>query len=109
MKTNTNEVRRKIQKHIKEYYTKKELKEQIDYMICGNRKVSMLDSVNNAALELVRGGEFLIYNEDVKDFLNSLGINPQNKEYDDMKSWDLYCKLIAYNIEKIYNDKEVKK
>lgn len=102
MKTNSNEVKKQVQNHIKEYYTKKELKEQIDYMSYGNK------SIYQSAFTMVEGGSFLIYNEEVKYFLNSLGINPNNKEYEDTKSWDLYCKLIAYNIEKIYNDKEVK-
>lgn len=102
LRTNSNEVRKQVQNHIKEYYTKKELKEQIDYMSYGNK------SIYNLALEMVQGGSFLIYHEEVKDFLNSLGINPENKEYDNIKSWDLYSHLIASNIEKIYNDKEVK-
>lgn len=102
MRTNSNEVKKQVQNHIKEYYTKKELKEQINYMSYGNK------SMYNLALEMVQGGCFLIYNEEVKNFLNGLGINPNNKEYEDTKSWDLYCHLIAYNIEKIYNDKEVK-
>ena len=102
MRTNSNVVRKKVQKHIKEYYTKKELKEQLDYMSYGNK------SIYHLALQMVQGGNFLIYHEEVKDFLNDLGINPNNKEYEDTKSWGLYCHLIAYNIEKIYNDKEIK-
>lgn len=102
MKTNTNIVRKQVQEHIKEYSTKKELKEQLDYMSYGNK------SIYDLALEMVQGGYFLIYQEDVKDFLNSLGINPSNKEYEEIKSWKLYCRLVAHNCDKIYNDKEVK-
>lgn len=102
MRTNTNIVRKKIQKHIKEYYTKKELKEQIDHMRHGSK------TVYNLGIDMVQGGSFLIYYEEVKDFLNGLGINPNNKEYENEESWKLYCRLIATNITKIYNDEEVK-
>lgn len=104
MKTNTNIVRKQVQKHIKEYFTKEGLKEQLDYMSGGHYQ----HTIYRSAYSMVQGGCFLVYQEDVKDFLNDLGINPSNKEYEDIKSWELYCHLVAYNCDKIYNDKEVK-
>lgn len=40
------------------------------------------------------------HNEDVNDFLNSLGINPENKEFKSCKMWSLYALLIYREIEK---------
>jgi hypothetical protein len=50
---------------------------------------------------LVEGGAFLVYYQDIKEFLNGLGINPNNKEYSNSQSWDLYRHLIASEIVKI--------
>ena len=88
MRTNTKIVSNKIQEHILEYYTIEELKEQV-------KVFDYLPTTYHALIEMVQGGCFLIYYEDVKNFLNGLGINPTNKEYDDLKSWDLYKHLIA--------------
>lgn len=88
MRTNCKQVSMMIQKHINEYYTVEELKEQVSVF-------TYLPTTYHAIIEMVQGGCFLIYYEEVKDFLNSLGINPSNKEYDDQKSWDLYKHLIA--------------
>ena len=41
---------------------------------------------------------FPMYNDDIKDFLNSLGINPENKEFESSKMWDLYALLIYREI-----------
>jgi hypothetical protein len=54
-----------------------------------------------ALKELVEGGSFLCYHSDVKDFLNTLDINPKNKEYSDDESWTLYINLLAMNGEKL--------
>lgn len=94
MRTNTKIVSNKIQEHIKEYYTIEELKEQV-------KVFDYLPTTYHAIIELVQGGCFLIYNEDVKDFLNGLGINPEGKKYAPEKSWDLYKHLIAREGEKL--------
>lgn len=41
---------------------------------------------------------FPAYDEDIKNFLNSLGINKENKEYSSDKMWDLYALLIYREI-----------
>lgn len=104
--TNSNEVRKALQQHILSYYDNiEDLKRDID-----NLKDARLGNytIYQASAYMVQGGNFLIYNGDVRDFLNSLGINPQGKEYSDQKSWDLYKHLIALNCERLYNGKEVK-
>lgn len=51
-----------------------------------------------AAREFIEGGSLLCYHSDVKDFLNSLDINPDNREYSNQQSWDLYIELCAREI-----------
>lgn len=106
MKTNDKRVIAKVQEHVLESFTPEDynvetseqaITEQINYMRIGN------DNNYQTALHLVQGGSFLIYHYQVKDFLNSLGINPDNKEYTDQQSWDLYCHLVAREIQKIVN------
>ena len=94
MRTNTKIVSNKIQKHILEYYTINELKEQV-------KVFDNLPTTYHALQEMVQSGCFLIYYQDVQDFLNGLGINPEGKEYPNEKSWELYKHLIAREGEKL--------
>ena len=43
---------------------------------------------------------FPVYNQDIEDFLNSLGINKENKIYSSDKMWNLFALLIYREIEK---------
>lgn len=47
---------------------------------------------------MAEGGTFLVYTQDMADFLNSLGINPDNKEYPDNKVFEQYCHLIGRQV-----------
>jgi hypothetical protein len=100
MRTNNKEVKNAVRVHIQEYYTAQELKDQVEYIRQGSG-ARLYPTVYHAVKHMVEGGCFLIYHEDVKNFLNSLGINPTNKEYDNIKSWELYCHLIARDAELI--------
>ena len=40
------------------------------------------------------------YDDDIKEFLNSLGINPENKIFESSKMWNLYALLIYREIAK---------
>lgn len=72
------------------------LTSQIDYMRYHER------TTYQTALDWAEGGSALIYHTEVKEFLNSLGINETNKRFDDDKSWKLYCHLVAREITKLY-------
>jgi hypothetical protein len=105
LNTNSNEVRKAVQDHIKAYYENiDDLRRELDNLNDGR----IIRSIYQAGAYMVQGGCFLIYYGDVKDFLNGLGINPTNKEYTDEKSWELYKHLIAINAERLYNGKGVK-
>lgn len=90
MKSNCKQIKEAIRKHILEYYSPEELKNQVNAIKC-----SIYPTDYSAVYHMVTGGCFLIYHNDVKIFLNNLGINPNNKEYNSVKSWELYCHLIA--------------
>ena len=92
MRSNKKEVVNKIVEHIKEYHEEgglKLFKQNVEAVKYGN--MNDYEAIKN----LIDGGTFLIYHEDVKNFLNGLGINPDNKEYTDNQSWELYKNLIA--------------
>lgn len=106
MRTTSKEVIAKLKEHVLKSFTPEDfnvetseqaLSSQINCMRIGN------DNNYRTALHLVDGGSFLIYHNDIKDFLNSLGINPSNKEYTDQQSWDLYKHLLAREIQTLVN------
>ena len=109
MKTNSKEVREQIKKHIlgcvqdenENYFT------SIDQ--AANRLYSEFNRVANHAnnmrrypVDQERFSDYLdglpfhfhYYHGDIKEFLNSLGINPGNKTFSDEKSHKLYHYLI---------------
>jgi len=92
MKSTRKEVKEKIREHILDYYDErgvKGLREDMEAVKYGNMG-------NYQALKrLVEGGNFLIYNQDIEDFLNGLGINPDGKEFSHMDMFNTYSHLIA--------------
>lgn len=88
--TNNATVKAAIRAHIMDYFTIDELAETVRIVKCRT-----YPTVYHAVKHIVEAGGFLIYHAEVAQFLNSLGINPQNKEYDTAESWKLYCHLIA--------------
>lgn len=97
MRSNTKQVRDLVKQHVLS---------QIDNDIEGlkaNLKAVSYSSptIYGQAKYLVDGGSFLVYNWDVKEFLDTLDINPNGKEYTDQASWDLYKHLVASEIEKL--------
>lgn len=98
MKTNSKEVCLKIQKHIKNQMNLSDLKANVNGLL---GTLPETPTIYSTIKYMVQGGSFLAYYYDIKDFLNRLGINPENKEYTDEKSWELYQHLIAREGEKL--------
>lgn len=96
LSTNCKEVKEKIRAHIQEFMTPEELKDSALSIMKNDRSCPTL---YHAVKHMVEGGSFLCYYRDVENFLNGLGINPENKEYSDEKSWELYCHLISRDSE----------
>ena len=107
MRSTSKEVVSKLQGHILNQFGSdygwdddnaiKNLTNQISSMRIGN------NTNYQTALDLVDGGTFLAYYSDVETFLNSLGINPNNKQYDSQKVWHTYRHLLAREISKLVN------
>jgi 5-formaminoimidazole-4-carboxamide-1-beta-D-ribofuranosyl 5'-monophosphate synthetase len=115
MKTNSKEVKELIKKHILEsvsnnegkYFTSlNELKEHVknEFNRVANYPANLRQFPNNQDRfsDYLNGlpFNFLFYYSDINDFLNSLGINPENKEHSDEKSVKLYHYLIFREINK---------
>jgi hypothetical protein len=101
MKSTTTTVKNDINAHILSYFGADmgwdndtpldNLKEQLksfDYMPTDYAKGKYM----------AEGGTFLVYTADMVDFLNGLGINPNNKEYSEIDTFNQYCHLIARQI-----------
>lgn len=77
------------------------LKDQIDSMRYNDR------SIYQTALDYVEGGSYLVYHDDVREFLRDL--LHQTPEYSDSfstdKVWRLYCHLIARTMAQLYADR----
>ena len=95
MRSNCKEVKEKIREHIGEYYTKEDLKKEVENLMYKR-------SIYNAGVAMVEGGCFLIYYEDIRSFLNSLDLNnSKNRSFSDVQCWDMYKYLVSREIEKI--------
>lgn len=95
MRSTNKEVVKKIQDHILEYGTIEEHSDNVQALLYNDR------SIYQAIDEYVVGGSFLVYFCNVEDFLNSLGINPENKQYSDKKIWNTYRALITRELVKM--------
>lgn len=95
-KSNRKEVSDKIQDHILEYYDSPEdFIDQMDAM-------SHLPNEWKRGEELAKGGNYLIYNEDMSNFLDELKINPKGKKISDQKAFDMYTSLVGRESAKLY-------
>jgi len=95
--SNRKEVSENIQAHILEYYDSPEdFVEQMDAM-------SHLPNNWKRGEELAKGGNYLIYNGDMSDFLDELKINPKGKNFSEDKAFDMYTSLVGRESAKLYD------
>lgn len=109
MRTNSKEVKNKVRQYIIDtVYDNNEnnfksfseaatfLKN--DFIRVADYKFNLKRLPNNQErfLDYLQGAPFYfpVYNDEVETFLNSLGINPQNKKYSSDKMWNLFSLLI---------------
>ena len=95
--SNRKEVSENIQAHILDYYDSPD-----DFI----RQMDVFDNLPtkwHAGKEIAKGGSYLVYNQDMSDFLDSLKINPKGKKFSDEKAFDMYTSLIGRESEKLYN------
>jgi len=109
MKTNSKQVKEQIRQHVLDCVYDVEENTYPTFEGAKNRLLSEFDRVANHKWNVNRlpnnqerfsdylNGipfHFEYENEGIKDYLNGLGINPENKEFDSAKSMRLYHYLI---------------
>ena len=118
MKSNSKTVKLAIQKHILEcVYNYEEnqfktLEEACNHLNSEFNRVAGYDynlrkfpNYVDRFVDYLQGIPFHFYytNEDLKEFLNSLGINPNNKEFSSNDMWNRYGLLIYREMIKFSN------
>jgi hypothetical protein len=101
MKSTTNEVKSKINAHILSYFDADHYGNDlpaIDNLKDQMKSFDYMPTAYAGGKYMAEGGTFLIYYIDQRDFLNSLGINPENKSYSDNKVFEQYCHLIGRQV-----------
>jgi hypothetical protein len=53
---------------------------------------------------LVKGGTFEVYDDQVKEFINSLGLRQSKPEYSSDETWNLYTSLLSREIRNLINN-----
>ena len=121
MKTNSKEVRTQICKHIQDCVYGYEEEEFPTFEAAANHLVKEFKRVADHKYNLQRipndqdrfsdylcglPFHFEYTNDGIKDYLNSLGINPGNKEFDSLKSLRLYHYMIWREVSNKYYDYE---
>jgi hypothetical protein len=101
MKSTTKQVKSAINSHILSYFDADHYGNDapaIDNLRDQMKSFDYMPTTYAAGKYMAEGGTFLIYTADMVDFLNSLGINPDNKEYPDHKVFEQYCHLIGRQV-----------
>jgi hypothetical protein len=114
-KTNSKHVKNLVKQYILETVHNDKEEVYVDFKDAANRLNSEFKRVANHKFNLQRLPNnvdrfldylqglpfwFPMYDDDIEEFLNSLGINPENKEFESSKMWNLYALLIYREIEK---------
>jgi len=101
MRTNTKQVQDQVKQHVLDQIESVEI-------LRANMDAAWSQEIPNTnyhkALRLAQWGEFLISYFGERNFLNSLDINPQNKEYTDEQVDKLYNHLVAKQCAKIVGE-----
>lgn len=107
--SNRKEVREAIQKHIKEYYEDEDNWEENFIHDMENQKYGYNVNPWQWGKQLAENGTFLIYDEDIDKFMNSLKINPKGKKFNNQKTFETYTNLIGRESARLYEKLKNKK
>lgn len=95
--SNRKEVSENIQAHILDYYDSPEdFIQQMDAM-------DYLPTKWHAGEELAKGGNYMVYYDEQREFLDGLKINPKGKEFSDDRVFQTYTSLIGRESAKLYD------
>lgn len=103
--SNRKEVSENIQAHILDYYTEDYTGENISPSEAFVRQMDAMGEPNmwRAGQRIAEGGSYLIYNQDMADFLDTLKINPKGKTFSEDKAFDIYTSLVGRESAKLYD------
>ena len=94
--SNRKEVSENIQAHILDYYDSPEdFIQQMDAM-------DYLPTKWRAGEELAKGGSYMVYYDEQREFLDGLKINPNGKDFSDDRVFQTYTSLIGRESAKLY-------
>lgn len=102
VKSNTRGVQEKIRQHILSQF-----EDPSEFIGNPATPVEALKGAVTAAgseNDFIEGGAFEVYPEQVKDFINSLGLRQTKPEYDSDETWNLYTSLLAREIRNLINN-----
>ena len=100
--SNRKEVKEKIQNHILEYYEDDDNPEEAFVKQMEAMKDNSHPTPYSWGRELAEGGNYLIYNEDMNEFLDKLKINPKGKKFKEDQSFKMYVNLVARESANLY-------
>ena len=98
MKSTTKEIKAKINQHILDCYDSGMANDGLANLKADVEALSHLPTNYARGKYMAEGGNFLIYYQEQREFLNDLGINPSNKDYPDHKVFEQYCHLIGRQV-----------
>ncbi len=94
--SNRKEVSENIQAHILDYYDSPD-----DF-------IQQMDNMNaptmwHAGERLAKGGSYMVYYDEQREFLDSLKINPKGKRFSDDRVFNTYTSLVGRESAKLYD------
>lgn len=110
VRSNTRGVQRALREHILDRYSPEAVGEEgnPEYTAVGGLKADVEAAADprnpNGAMNIVQGGNFEIYYDDVRKFIDSLGLRKSKPEYSDDETWNLYTQLLSREIKNLINN-----
>lgn len=107
VRSNTRGVQQKLREHILSRYNNGDYEGMSPVeALKGDVEAAAYSIEGNPRGEenLVKGGNFEVYYEPVKQFIESLGLRQSKPEYSDDETWNLYVSLMAREIRNLVNN-----
>ena len=108
VRSNTKGVQKALREHILSRYTDRDDLEGLSPVeaLKGDVEAAAGSIEGNPRGEenLVKGGTFEVYHDQVKEFIDSLGLRQSKPEYSSDETWNLYTSLLSREIRNLINN-----
>jgi hypothetical protein len=109
VRSNTKGVQEKIRQHILSRYGVIENLSDGSVLVDGLKRdveaaAGSIEGNPRGEENLVKGGAFEVSNDQVTDFINSLGLRQSKPEYSSDETWNLYTSLLGREIRNLINN-----